>query len=301
MKIALLGEFPSQPIKNLTDSIKRHSKHNITLYHRFANLLQIDADVIYYVNILDLLLHKEAYSQIKNKKYNICTTIRSYKIVQDKDIQKKLREMEQYIKVLSFTNNELLKKIDFNNCKMITKDAPDDRVFYQTHTVSIKDKLKLGYVGTYRDDKRFGLVLEPLIKKYEQIVEFLVVGKAGVRIPYNDMNGFYNTIDALLMPSRYEGTSMPPLEAALCGRMSVVTECPAMKEVFDTTSAKLIGLSDNIPSTVAAFEDAILELYEHRNDTIIKGQKAKKDVKEKRNWKDVIKDYDNMFERCIDG
>ena len=302
MKIALLGEFPSQPIQNTADCIKRHSKHKVELYHRFANLSQIDADIIYYMNVLDLLLHREAYSQVNNKEndYKICSTIRSYRIVQDDAIQMMLREMEQYIKVLSFNNNDILSQIDFNGNKMRVREAPDETQFTQTTNVSTEGKLKLGYVGTFREDKRFKAILEPVIKKYEQIVEFKVVGKAGNIIPFSDMVLFYNTIDTLLMSSRYEGAPLPPLEAALCGRMSIVTSCPDMMEIFDSLSSTFIGLSDNISSTIAAFEDAILDLYSHRKDAIMKGQNAKKAVQDKRNWEDVITDYDSMFEACID-
>jgi glycosyltransferase involved in cell wall biosynthesis len=301
MKVALLGEFPSQPIMNTANSIERHSNNDADILHRFSNLSQIDADVIYYMNILDLLLHKEAYSQIENekKKYKICGTVRSYRIVQDKNIQSKLRELEKYIDVLSFTNKELLDSVDFNGIKMITGDAPDETNFKQLTEVSTSDKLKLGYVGTFREDKRYKQVISPLVKKYEQIVSVDIVGKAGNIIPYNEMNRFYNSIDVLLMSSRYEGTSMPPLEAALCGRMSITTSCPVMGEVFDSLSATLIGLSDNPSSTIAAFEDAILDIYSHRQDAVMKGQNAKKAVQEKRGWGDVITDYDSMFEECI--
>jgi glycosyltransferase involved in cell wall biosynthesis len=302
MKVALLGEFPSQPIMNTANSIERHSSNDVDILHRFSNLSQIGADVIYYMNILDLLLHKEAYSQIENKKkkYKICGTVRSYRIVQDKNIQSKIRELEKYIDVLSFNNEEILNAIDFNGIKMRIREAPDETTFKQITEVSTSDKLRLGYVGTFREDKRFKDILEPLMKKYEQIVEFIVVGKAGKIIPYSEMNKFYNSIDVLLMPSRYEGAPLPPMEAALCGRMTVTTECPDMKDIFDNLSTTFVGLSDNIPSTITAFEDAILDLYSHRQDAAMKGQNAKKIIEKKRNWKDVIQDYNRMFEYCYE-
>jgi len=300
MKIALLGEFPSQPVSNFAQSIMRHCKYETEMYHRFANLSQIDADIIYYMNILDLLLHKEAWGQLpsSNKRYKICGSVLSYRIVQDKNIQKKLREMENFIEAVGFVNSELLSLIDFDKKKYLTRIAPDETRFKQSINVSTEGKLKLGYVGTFREDKRFNSILEPLIKKYEQIVEFKVVGKAGNIVPFSDMVLFYNTIDALLMASKYEGAPVPPLEAALCGRMSIVTECPIMKDIFNSESAILVGVSDNIPSTIAAFEDAIIELYEHRNDTVVKGQKAKEDVKEKANWKNIIEEYNRIFKEC---
>ena len=302
MKVALLGEFPSQPVSNFADSIILNSKHEAEKLHRFSNLSQVDADVIYYMNILDLLLHEEAWGQLvhSRKKYKICGTVLSYRIVQDINIQKKLRELEKYIDVLSFVNKELLDLVDFINTKCVTRVAPDESKFKQITEVSTSDKLKLGYVGTFREDKRFEVIVPTLIKKYEQIVSLDAVGKAGRIIPYTEMNKFYNNIDVLLMTSRYEGSPIPPMEAALCGRMSIVTECPDMKEVFDSLSANFVGLSDNIPSTIAAFEDAILDLYSHRQDAVMKGQNAKKVVENKRNWKDVVNDYDSMFERWLD-
>ena len=95
------------------------------------------------------------------------------------------------------------------------------------------------------------------------------------------------------------GVPIPPMEAALCGRMSIMTKCPDMKEVFDDLSAVLIELSDNIPSTIAAFEDAILDLYSHREDAVMKGQNAKKAVEKKRNWEEIVKDYDEMFKESL--
>jgi len=300
MKIALLGEFPSEPVTNFSDSIMRHCKYEMERYHRFANLSQIDADVIYYMNILDLLLHEEAYGQIENKskKYKICTSALSYRILEDEKIHNKLRSLENYIEAVGGCNEEIINGIDFSGAKYTTRIAPNEVMFKQVTSIEPKEKIVLGYVGTQRKCKRYHSVIEPLIKKYEQITEFIIVGKAGYIVAYPSMNAIYNSIDVLLMSAITEGAPVPPLEAGLCGRMSIVTACPIMKEVFDDRSAIMIGVSDNIPSTIAAFEDAILDLYEHKGDIIEKGQKAKEAVKEKANWKNIIKNYETMFEEC---
>jgi glycosyltransferase involved in cell wall biosynthesis len=300
MKVAILGEFPSQPANNTAHNIKKYSSNEVNLYHRYANLSLIDADVIFYFNILDMLIPEQAQKQMIGNEYKLCTTVRSWRIIQNKDLQDKLKELEQYITVLSANNKSILEQVKFEGIKKRMYEAPDPNIFRKTHPVSKRGKLRVGYVGTFREDKRYKSVLENLFKKYEQIIETKIYGNAGTSVPITKMVDAYNDMDILVMPSRWEGAPLPPLEAALCGRMTVGTECGDLTEIFDYKSSSLFPIVEQIPSTVVQFEEVLIDLYTHRNDAVIKGEEARKVVLEKRNWGDVVKFYDNMFEETLD-
>lgn len=51
-------------------------------------------------------------------------------------------------------------------------------------------------------------------------------------VPDNDIPALISGATALLMPSLYEGFGMPPLEAAACGTLPIVSKIPAHQEVF---------------------------------------------------------------------
>ena len=296
MNIALLSEYPSQPTKTLADNIKKHSKHEVELYDRFANIERIEADIIYYFNILDLLLHHEAYSQVGKTDKKICSTVHSWRCIHENI---NLTVMKEKVSVLSAVNKELLDKIEFDGKKVLTYPAPDSKLFMEINPVSIKDKLKVGYVGTFRACKRYESVLAPVLKKLKSILETKIYGNAGITIPHTQMFQVYNTIDVLLMPSRFEGFGLPPLEAALCGRATLGTNCGAMKEIFDSSNSFIFPSIDEVGSSQALFEEALLDLYSHRRDAVIKGEEAKRKVQDTWTWESKIKQYDDMFEETI--
>ena len=191
-----------------------------------------------------------------------------------------------------------MEKIDFQGTKRRIWEAPDPLIFKMTKSLNTHIRLKLGYVGTFREDKRFKKVLEPVLDKLKSILELRIVGKAGQeRIPHERMVTAYNDMDVLAMPSRFEGAPLPPLEAALCGRSTVGTKCGDLEEVFDFYSATLFDALDDENTSKTLMEEAIIELYEHREDLVQKGEIARDRVMELRSWEDnVINDYDNMFE-----
>lgn len=49
-------------------------------------------------------------------------------------------------------------------------------------------------------------------------------------VPDDDLRALLTGATALLYPSRYEGFGLPPLEAAACGRPSVVSDLPVLRE-----------------------------------------------------------------------
>jgi len=301
MKVAILSEYPSQPAKTMADNIMKFSSHEVELYHRFANIFKIDADVIYYMNILDLLLHTQAFSQVLKSDKKICTTIKSWRLVHNSDILSQLKKLEGKINVLGSVNQEILDLVPekiFGGIRHKVCELPDMDMFYEMHPVSSVGKLRVGYVGTFRDVKRFKPVLEPIFRELRDYIEPWIFGNAGKHIPHEKMVDAYNSMDLLVVPAQYEGSPLPPLEAALCGRMTITTECGEMPLVFDNESACLIPNFSDVRKVRASLSRAIGCYSSMRNTVVEMGQEAKKVVKEKRNWKDKIKQYDLMFEKC---
>ncbi len=303
MKVAILSEYPSQPAKTMADNIAKHSNHEVENYHRFANIFKIDADVIYYLNILDLLLHPQAFNQVIKADKKICTTIKSHRLVHNSDILNKLKGFGKYINVLGSVNQEILDMVPqeiYNGIRHKVCELPDIDMFYEIRPVSVyREKLRVGYVGTFRDVKRYKPVLESVFSELRDYIEPVVFGNAGKHIPHCEMVQAYNNMDLLVCTSQYEGSPLPPLEAALCGRMTITTACGEMPLIFDIDSACIIPNFDDVRKVRASLSRAIAAHCYMRNEVVDMGQKAKEVVKEKRNWNSKIIEYDEMFEKCL--
>lgn len=231
MKI-LINRYTDQPAVNICNSVKRYSHNDVIVSNRDCNPNNYDVDIVYYYNICDLF-KDNIYRLARSCKYPICVGVQSYKLLfQDNfSIIKDLN-----IQVVGCLNDDLTNKVssilrqkyDIGIPVVTTAHTADDTQFRKTSEIS-KTSLTVGWIGTYRDDKRFEAMMKPIMAKFKNRIKFKIGGKAGKKIPYEQMNSYYNNIDLYVCTSKYEGAPIPPFEACLCGRATISTPVGLMK------------------------------------------------------------------------
>ena len=142
----------------------------------------------------------------------------------------------------SQTKNELVQRLSFPQEKVrVINLGVAER--FEPHEKNDTDQLSIGYIGTLAARKRVDYLLKAfhhLTKEHPQLdvklrifgrrdMEFLnlvkLAGDLNVRkdvefhgpVPEKDLVGVYNSLDAYVVPSEWEGFGLPILEAQRCG------------------------------------------------------------------------------------
>ncbi len=84
------------------------------------------------------------------------------------------------------------------------------------------------------------------------------------------LHALYGAALALVMPSRLEGFGLPPLEAALHGTPSIVTDLPAFAQTLPGDSVERVPVDD-----VPALADALLRLAGDEGHRVALGERAR--------------------------
>jgi len=307
MKILIISsDYHSQPHKTIVDNIIQNLSSN---YYQFtiSNDKQIighkDTKVIYFLNIMDIIKSPKLQEFLKNSKIPCCTSIRSHRA--GLEYPAILADILPHFAAVSADN---MKMLIYSMCQAeeYTKDlTPDEDIFITPHSADETmfkeiipinpkaEKLTVGYVGSFRKDKRY----EIFKTATEHISDKLIIktaGKVSKKLAFDEMQSYYNQVQLLVCCSEMEGGPTPPLEAALCGRMTLTTKCGFMEEAFKDSAMYFDG-------TVQDLVEKLQFLAKNRKILIEMGKKAKETVKNRWNWRILSKNYQKMFEYCYES
>lgn len=291
MKVLLL-RHTDQPAVNIVENISTYSKYNCTIVNRNFNKLD-GYDVIFYYNINDVMIDN-TYTMLKNSNYKIGVGIQSWRLLLEKGWLKKFNDLTNIVAFCSPTKDILDAVTDISIkefLSIVTPFAPDTALFKEIEQIRLTGKLRVGYVGTFREDKRYKEVIRPAFDLLDGKIEEVIIGRAsGKRLSHTEMCLAYNKMDCIVCGSKYESGPMPPMEAALCGRPIITTRCGMMESVFDNTTT--IFIDDNYKSMY----DAIRTFINDRQLCMKMGENAKRKLTEDWTWKNLIQHQDRLFE-----
>jgi glycosyltransferase involved in cell wall biosynthesis len=134
----------------------------------------------------------------------------------------------------------------------------------------------------------------------KKLSEELGVAKSVVftgRIPFSEVNKYYNMIDVLVNISEYESFGVSVVEAMACGKPVVVTNVGGLKEIVKNDKLGLKVESRNIEQTVSAIERLVTD--EKLYDEI--SVNARKQAVEKYNWDNNLGDMINVYQEVLAG
>ena len=294
MKV-LIVRYTDQPAVNIVENISLHSKHTCTIQGR--NNLNIKRfDVVFYYNVNDVF-QPDVYKMLKETQYPICVGVQSWRLIFEPEWIKKIQNLN-IIGACSPTHDILnpVSKIINTNIYKVTPFSADKRFFKEIKSIKTEGILHVGYVGTFRTDKCYNIVVKPAFGILKSKIKTIIYGKAsGDRLDHTEMYKAYNNMDCLVVGSEYESGPMPPLEAALCGRPTITTRCGMMLNVFESGGAKFID--NNYKSLV----DAITFFINNRQACIDMGVSAKDILNNYKSWDNIIKLQDAFFDEVMYG
>jgi glycosyltransferase involved in cell wall biosynthesis len=110
-------------------------------------------------------------------------------------------------------------------------------------------------------------------------------------LPNELMPDFYNSCDALLMPTVREGMSLAALEAMGCGLPIVATDCPSMREIVeDGKGGLLCPIGD-----AGAFTERLQWLADNPLARSAMGQFNRLRVRERHDYRLMASRYQQLF------
>lgn len=298
-----------QPGVNISKNIVKYSKHDCTVITRDMDLRSYydDYDVVLYHNLNDIIYdnRKHVYNMVKNSDYKISVGVQSHRVL-DRGFMPRVDALDNIVGICSPTENHLMEvKQALNNKDLVyvvTPYSADEELFKPTREIdeSGRDKLKVGFVGSYTACKQFRLVTEAAFRILKDEVEPLLYGQVGKRIPHNKMCEEYNKMDCMVVSSLvnevrpHETGPVPPIEAAMCGRPTITTECGQMPTTFDDTQAIFYD------GTVDGLVSALKKFVGSRKLCKEMGQNARTQMLTVRSWKNIIKPQDLFFEKVYE-
>jgi len=294
MKV-LIVRYNDQPAVNIVDNMTMFSRYRCDV--RTRDRLDVSGyDVVFYYNINDIFT-TNVYDMLVKTQTHICVGAQSWRFTFESEWIDKFPNLN-VIGVCSPTGEILdavLKRIP-PVVSAVTPFSADRRFFTETDSIRTEGKLRVGYIGTFREDKRYLDIVKPAFDQLKGQVEFNIIGKAsGKRVEHTKMVEEYNTMDCLVVGSKYESGPMPPLEAALCGRPTITTKCGMMQDVFEMSGAIFISGDYN------ALVNTIKMLMIDRDLCISIGQDAKNRLMYEWDWSTLMKKQDDFFERVYNA
>ena len=176
----------------------------------------------------------------------------------------------------------------------------------QTDDKKNNDKFVVGYIGGYSNSKNVRALL--IVAKKLPDFNFRMCGSFGLHhdleleaclLPNVEVRGYiqeiemvncYNSFDAFVFPSLYEGFGLPPLEAMACGIPTIVMNVPGVSEV--------VGNGGMVVDTVKEMKDCIMLL---QNSESLQKEYSKLGVKRAKQftWKKTVDQYKKLFDEVI--
>lgn len=235
------------------------------------------------------IVHPEWQPAISNEWAKLCYKIveNANKIIFDSDFAK--QDALQYTKI--------------PESKIEVIYVGIDNKFRPVHTTD-KKTFTIGYIGGYAKHKNTDIIFElakslpdfkfklcgvsqrhkEITEKANSISNIELLGY----IPEEKMVEMYNSFDAFIFPSLYEGFGLPPLEAMKCGVPTVVMNNASLPEV--------VGNGAIVVNNKEEMQDVILSLYS--SDTLRK-KYSKLGIERSKQftWDKTILYYREIFEK----
>ncbi len=155
--------------------------------------------------------------------------------------------------------------------------------------------LRLGWAGNRQNFiKGFDEYIQPMISLPG--VELVYCGYADQNIGYEDMPSFYDSIDAYICASSFEGNNNSLLEAAAMERAVITTSCGTVPEFLQNNHSALIE-----PRDYLKLQQAVQRLLANPELRIMLGKNARKSLQNGGwDWKIKAEGYREFFESALD-
>ena len=293
MKI-LIVRFNDQPAVNIVENIQKYSKYNCDITTRNDLNICNRADVVFYYNVNDLF-QPIVFNMLKKTQQPICTGIQSWRLIFEPEWVSKINLLN--IKGICSPSKKILDaalKIVNVSIGVVTPFSADTGLFKEKIRINPESVLRVGYVGTFREDKRYNEVVKPAFDIVKNNVHLIIFGKAsGKRLSHSEMVNAYNNMDCIVCGSKFESGPMPLIEAGLCGRPAITTRCGMTEDIFnDITSIFIDG-------DYRSLVDAINVFIKNKGICIRKGQMSKDRIIKSWSWDNLITYQDKFFEEVF--
>ena len=154
-------------------------------------------------------------------------------------------------------------------------------------------RLRLGWAGSRMNPtKGFNEYIAPLGRLPG--VELVFCGHLDVNLDLEGMRGFYDSLDAYICASLYEGSNNSLLEAAAMQRAIITTDNGTVPEYLRHGESALI-----VERTLADFTSAVLELRDNPAKRAAMGESARTAVAAKFEWKAMAEQYRALFRAAL--
>lgn len=180
-----------------------------------------------------------------------------------------------------------------------------NRPYYTPNGVSIDDfyikkeidpntPLKVGHVGKLCGPKHQKSIIEPACKKAK--VEYIPnYNNFTNKIEHKDMIDYYNSVDVLLFCSSEDGTPNGMLEAAACGRPTIINHIGNAPEFIKNDVNGFI-----VDKSIESFTKKLIYIKNNKDQVVEMGKEAYKTVCEEWTWEHNSKYYKDMLNDIIE-
>lgn len=175
------------------------------------------------------------------------------------------------------------------------------------------DKFLLGYFGRFMPQKGFLYLVDAInllvrqgntnirvlalgsgsyIREYKAHIEELNLSKYFIFLPFEaSILKYLLTVDTVVIPSLWEACPLLPMEALVCGRPVIGTNCIGLREVLQGTPAKMVE-----PKHANLLAEAVTEYISHidTDDYINYSEEAKKRFTINRTVKELKLLYESL-------
>ena len=154
-------------------------------------------------------------------------------------------------------------------------------------------KLRLGWAGNRKSPvKGFAQFIEPLGRLPG--VELVICGYSDRNLSLEQMKEFYDSIDAYVCASDFEGNNNSLMEAAAMARAIITTDNGTVPEYLRDGESALI-----VARELPAFIKAVERLRDNPTLRVALGEKARAAVLEKWDWRQRSEDYRTFFQAAL--
>ena len=236
------------------------------------------------------LIHPEWQHPIYNWWHRLC-----YKIAE---------RAERIVFVSESARNDALEHTKIKEEKtVVIYNGVDEKYKPQPSKKKNENEFVIGYIGGYSKSKN----VRALLRIAEELpdLKFKLCGNFGLHhdleleawlppnvevggyIPETEMVDCYNSFDAFVFPSLYEGFGLPPLEAMKCGIPTIVMNATGVSEV--------VGGGAMIANNVKEMKDCVASLHDSQSLQREYGRRGVERAKQF-TWGKTIEEYKKLFE-----
>ena len=204
--------------------------------------------------------------------------------------------------ISKYTGAQLQKEFPDNKIIIINNGIDTNLFIPETSIKKDGSKFNLFYAGTPSKRKGFDLI-GPILEKLPSNIYlnytdgYINNNKAQKlgKLNLSQLISAYQSCDALLFPSRYEGFGYVVAEAMACGKPVVTSNCSALPELVENMKTGILCPVDDVPEFVAS----IMQLYKNRILAEKMGMAARQKVVEEYSLENMINEYIKLYKSII--